>query len=88
MPQIPVEMMKAFGIKAYVPINFETPVKVVVNYNDSFNSKTEVYDNVTSLGIMEAPTCATLEINYQTEKGEGSISSAVTNFRNFVIVNK
>lgn len=78
----PEVMMRSFGVKSAVDINFVNPKKILIRLDGG----EEVKENVTFLTVIEGPGTSSIEINYKTTEGEGSISSACSNFKEILIL--
>ena len=79
----PKELMKAFGIKNVLELKFVNPKKVLVRFDDD---RDEIRERVSSITVVEGPGFPSIEVNYDTDEGTGSIGSAVGNFKEIVIL--
>ena len=80
---IPKELLDHFGVKA-MEILFTKPKRVIIRYLDEKNDDTK--DNVLSVDIMDSPIGTAIGVNYETEEGNGTISSAMNNIKEVLVV--
>ena len=82
---VPIEMFKAFGGKDRIDIQFKIPKRVALKLNES--DVEETYERVTSISIMNFITgLVSIDINYSTDKGDGSFSTGIQNYESIKVL--
>ena len=82
--KIPKELMDHFGVKV-TEIVFTNPKRAIIKFQDDW-IKDDVREDVLSINVLEGPLGATIDVHYKTEKGDGSVGSAVKNINEIIIV--
>lgn len=74
-------VLEMFGGVA-TEISFTSPKKVLWQAFE----RDELIENVTSIDVTKAQDVTSLKVNYRTEEGEGSTSSAIQNITKLVVM--
>ena len=89
MSRMPESVMKAFGIKWAIDINFVTPKKVMIRFNENGYDKDDVRENVVALTVVDGSNYGfvSIDITYKGENGgEGKISTSIQNLKEILIL--